>query len=515
MKKRYLVSLIFCLFILAICRQILLVRRTVLLGKNFYGGILNNRTDNLKQNYNALLKSAISLRKTITFFEKIFGKQLLSVLKIEKEVFLVDNFLPLLPEFFSFDGEKTYFILMQNNMELRPTGGFMGSYAKLKFKNGGLSDAQFQDIYVPDGQIEGHVDPPIPIQQAFGQGWFKLRDANWDPDFPSSAKVIGWFFEKGGEEKPNGMIALNLNFVQNLLLDIGPLQLLGYEEEVTAGNLYQVAQSYSETNFFPGSAQKAGIMTALGKALLWKVKNLSGSEIIKIWKIAKNDLDEKQILLYAEDPKMQTVFADLGWDGSIKKFLPRNDGIFNDYLYLVEANLGANKANLYVEREVKQEIDLSDLLWVKNKLVVKYTNKSRFADPVKPDFWGGNYINYLRLYVPDSAGEIKAKINETEVPRKEILIENKESFGLSGIGFFVKIPFSSVTEVEISYRMPKTKNISGYNLYYQKQPGIKEIPYVISITGEKSKCSPEKKNDDCYQGKLFKDKEIRFRIGYN
>ena len=85
-------------------------------------------------------------------------------------------------------GNNTFIVLLQNNWELRPSGGFMGSYALVQFENNVLKDISVQDIYVPDGQIQGHVNPPKPVLQAFQQGFWRLRDANWDPDFQKSAE---------------------------------------------------------------------------------------------------------------------------------------------------------------------------------------------------------------------------------------------------------------------------------------------------------------------------------------
>src|SRR3990167_4553646 len=79
-----------------------------------------------------------------------------------------------------FSGEKRYLILLQNQMELRPTGGFLGSYAVAKIKNGKLVDVSVQDIYEPDGRVTEHIEPPEPIQEAFQLGTLRLRDANWD-----------------------------------------------------------------------------------------------------------------------------------------------------------------------------------------------------------------------------------------------------------------------------------------------------------------------------------------------
>ena len=108
-----------------------------------------------------------------------------------------------------------YVVLLQNNYELRATGGFVGSYAVVDFKNG--INVYVKDIYDADGKLPGHVEPPYPIQEAFLQGWWKLRDSNWKVDYPSAAADINWFLEQGGEKNIDGIIAVNMELFKKWL----------------------------------------------------------------------------------------------------------------------------------------------------------------------------------------------------------------------------------------------------------------------------------------------------------
>ncbi|KKU82477.1 MAG: hypothetical protein UY10_C0032G0013, partial [Microgenomates group bacterium GW2011_GWA2_47_8] len=54
-----------------------------------------------------------------------------------------------------FDGQKTYLILLQNSMELRPAGGFIGSIATLGIEDGFMETPVVQDVYALDGQLKG------------------------------------------------------------------------------------------------------------------------------------------------------------------------------------------------------------------------------------------------------------------------------------------------------------------------------------------------------------------------
>src|SRR5207249_1835453 len=64
-----------------------------------------------------------------------------------------------------------------------------------------------------------------------------------------------------------------------------------------------------------------------------------------------------------------------------------------DFLGVSEANLGVNKANYFIKREVHQDVTIEDNGTVKSQVTLVYINKS--------DSWpGGDYKNYLRLIVP-------------------------------------------------------------------------------------------------------------------
>ena len=45
------------------------------------------------------------------------------------------------------EGKKTYLVLLQNNTELRPGGGFIGNYAVIEFENGKFQNVSVDDIY--------------------------------------------------------------------------------------------------------------------------------------------------------------------------------------------------------------------------------------------------------------------------------------------------------------------------------------------------------------------------------
>ena len=354
-----------------------------------------------------------------------------------------------------FSGEKRYLILLQNQMELRPTGGFLGSYAVAKVKNGKLVDVSVQDIYEPDGRVTEHIEPPEPIQEAFQLGTLRLRDANWDPDFPKTAKTLMWYFKKAGEGEFDGVIATNLLIFQEVLKEIGPIKLVDYGEEVTADKLWEKAQFYSQEGFFPGSKQKREFLGDLGKELRLKVADAGLFKKLKLLILAVKMLNEKQIMIYSNQDSVQRGLELVGWTGGVRKencpaWLAN---CVADSLMIVEANLGVNKANCCVERKARLEMKKNENGW-DHKLTLIYENHS--VDSV----WGGKYKAWVRLIIPSSAGGEK--------------------------GFWVEVPEGEESEYAVEYVFPGGNN--PIFLSIQKQSGIQEWPLelIIDENGKKS-----------------------------
>lgn len=169
---------------------------------------------------------------------------------------------------------KKYLILFQNNMELRPTGGFIGSFALITFEKGRMNQIVVNDVYSADGQLKGHVDPPEPIRRYLGEANWYLRDSNWDPNFKSSAIKAEWFLDKELNQKVDGVISIDLYLIQELLKITGPIYLSDFNKTIDSSNLYLTTQSEVEDNFFPGSTKKASFLTALSRSLITEIENL-------------------------------------------------------------------------------------------------------------------------------------------------------------------------------------------------------------------------------------------------
>ncbi|MFH2061396.1 MAG: DUF4012 domain-containing protein [Candidatus Beckwithbacteria bacterium] len=391
---------------------------------------------------------------------------------LRQKINQIKNVLPLVPSFIATDTKKTYLLLFQNSSEIRPTGGFIGSYGLLTFEKGKLLDFSVEDIYSADGQLKGFVEPPAPIKEFLGQSTWFFRDSNWDPDFTVSAQRAEWFLNKTINRNVDGVIAVNLPAVKELLKATGPINLPDYNEEITAENLFERAEYRSEIDFFPGSTQKKDFLGALSREIFEKLKQSSTSDILKFAQSFEAGLAQKQLLVYLHDQQSQKLLLEQNWAGSIfDPYLTPQDNrpLTIDYSYLVEANLGINKANYFLKRNIRQ---LLTILKTKEILVVTtitYDNQS------PADAWpGGIYRTYLRDYIPQNSKLISVKIGDKKLNIKEVDMEAINDKTI--LGFPVTVPVKNTLDVEITYRLPKAlalrNNQGRLAIVIPKQPGI-------------------------------------------
>lgn len=408
-------------------------------------------------NLTGLTGSLFPLNKSIDFQE------------IKSIALLGDNILREVTDILGKSKRVTYLVLLQNNMELRPTGGFIGSFAIITFEGGRLTDFSVSDVYSADGQLKGHVEPPAPIRVYLGEANWYLRDSNWDPDFPTSAKRAEWFIDKEIGKKVDGVIAIDLSPVKDTLSVIGPIYLTDYDMDITADNLYEKTQAEVHKNFFPGSLKKASFLTALARKIALQLSDLDDRQKLAILKLIYKNIKSRHIQFYFHNNRVQSSISDLGWSGSLIRNNCGGD-CYADFVALVEANVGVNKANYFVTRDQKLEINISDN-WIRRNLTINFKNTANPALGLP-----ANYKSYVRVLVPaDSVIEGNFEVSDVR--------------GLKEIGFLVEVIAGQEKSVSLSWSSPS--EMPKYGILVRKQAGVDESGKLsVVINGELQYNSP-------------------------
>lgn len=390
--------------------------------------------------------------------------------------------------------ESHFLLLAQNSHELRPTGGLISGVGLLSTHRGEILQLSLGDSYDFADYANAHPPAPAPLATYMWAGVLLLRDANWSPDFPSSAQVVTSLYQMDRGVALDGVIAADLTAVELLIDAVGPLQLEGYEQAVTGANVIELLQQYWAAPVGQGTIaeQKSGDWWSHRKDIMDDmVQGLVAKVLGDPWSIdpqralaaLQRALDEKHILIYVRDGRAAEVLAENGWDGAIVE----SDG---DYVMLVDANLGFNKVDANVDRRVDYRVDLTGSS-PRAELVVRYENHSPPMDePCRhEDLYGqteyqvdsyegltqGCYWNYVRVLAP--LGAELVQIEGTDYP-----VDLGRQVGRQVFGTFVVVPPDQSRTLRFVYDVaPSIVGQDAYHLLVQKQPGLETLPFSLTV----------------------------------
>lgn len=365
------------------------------------------------------------------------------------------------------DQEKTFLVLFQNNMEIRPGGGFIGAFGIVKIKNGRIGSMRIYDSGNFDAGIPNAVEPPYPMKETLKIKSWQLRDSNYSPDFPTNAKKAEEFYYMGqGKEKFDGIFGITTNVLTSFLKITGPVELEGYpgryaDEDAILTLEYQVEKGFDEQGI--ARADRKSVMESLAKAIEEKIFKLGTREKIKLAEIIADDLDKKDIVLYLKDRALQDRVEKSNWAGIVDQHWNK------DFIMAVDANLGAWKTDFAMKRSMDYTVNLSG---EKPKAILKiiYNNTA-----TQKDFMTKDYLSYLRVYAPDGSWLDVSQNFENPHFGTEL--------GKKYFGAIVKVPLNSSKTVTLEYTLPK-ESVADYGLKIQKQIGINEVPVSVHIINE-------------------------------
>ena len=308
------------------------------------------------------------------------------------------------------DDLKTYLFVFQNNAELRPSGGFMGSVAEIRLDRG-----KIQSIYVPPGgtydlkgQLTERVQSPRPLQ-LINPLW-QFQDANWYADFPQTAEQIRWFWSKSGQPTLDGVVAVNADFMQKVLAVTGPIEMPEYGKTITADNFFIETQKAVEVEYDKKENTPKKFIGDLFDALLAKLPEMDKSDWLTLAASVSQGLKNKDIQIAMFNEEDAEFVNRYGWNGQLKE-AP------GDSLAIIGANIAGQKTDLVVDESVKHETNIHANGTITDTLII-----TRKHNGIKGDmFTGVRNVQYLRVYVPKGSRLVEASGFE---PPSEDLFKN-------------------------------------------------------------------------------------------
>ncbi len=378
--------------------------------------------------------------------------------------------LAMLPSIFGYPAPKTYLFLMLNNTELRPGGGFIGTYGILKVEDAEIASFFTDDIYAIDGPSEAymHESPPEPLKKYLRvPSWF-MRDSNWSPDFAVSALNVEKFYHlEGGKEAIDGVIGITPTMISKLLAITGPITIDG--STFTADNVVDELEYRVEVAFWTDGtpqAQRKDVVGKLGQELIKRILGTKLSNLAQLAEVAQASLKEKHLMASFHDATLQAFADGSGWSG---RFRSGTD----DQLAIIDANLASLKTDAVMDKKISYALKPDGDSWIA-RASITYKNNGRF------NWKTTRYRTYTRFYVPLGSTLIKGegmmvddKLNDPK--RRPGAIDVTEELGHTVFGAFISIEPGESRALTMEYRVSdavaKTIRNGSYLLDVQKQLG--------------------------------------------
>ncbi|MFC1687735.1 DUF4012 domain-containing protein [Patescibacteria group bacterium] len=416
-----------------------------------------------------------------------------------------------IPRIVGYPQTQKYLFLLQNNTEMRPTGGFIGTYGVLKISDGEIDSFETDNVYNLDSGVHDtlFIEPPWPLTRYNNVHQWFLRDANWSPHFPTSAKKALEFYQlEGGKETLDGVIAITPTFIESLLALTGDITVDGItftKDNFTESLQYEVEQGFLRQGI-PFEERKE-IIGTLSEKLMEKVLDLPRTEWGKLWSTIAINLAEKHALLYIKDDVVQEKVASQNWAGEIREYA-------GDYLMVIDANLASLKSDPAVKRSIEYSIDLSASEHVAN-VSITYTNEGKL------DWKTTRYRTYVRVYVPNGSNLISSNgsmIDCNISDRGSVEVSNEE--GRVVFGTFLCTEIGESKTLTFTYTVPDDViHNKEYKLLVQKQAGTINHTLKANITLPKKidwvepfdKVTEKENNEVSFEMPLRQDRHVLIR----
>jgi len=327
------------------------------------------------------LVASESARDSVQLFDP--GEYLAAQLNLRK----AKNFLDVLLPWLRSPDVHHLAVLLENPSEMRPGGGFVGSYADVAVRGGRVEAIDVYDINDADREFAQNIVPPKPLQ-ALVTRW-RAADANWFFDFSDSARKTLEFL---GASKLyldrgivfDGVLGISGRAIGDLLAATGPIELPAYRLTLTRDNFLTEIQRIVQAGQEKGAVAPKKILQDFTDLLIARLRGLDA-------------------LLYFKDPDFQKFFDAYGLTGKVAD-LPQD--FSGDYFALVNANIGGGKTDLVMRQEVVLQSQILASGEVSNHLVIRRAHR---ASSTAASWYRATNENYGMVFVPPMAELTYAK----------------------------------------------------------------------------------------------------------
>lgn len=379
-----------------------------------------------------------------------------------------------------------YLVLFQNDAEIRPSGGFIGSFAIIEAQNKSIKPLYFEtNIYKLDDPFAAmtKITPPKPLQASIGERGWAMRDSNFAADFRESAPTIVWFFKQevsqltgpkkievdealGGDYSVDGVIATTMTAFLDVLEQTGPIELPKHEVTITANNFFPLIQQVVERDYFVDPKNREinepkTILQDLFPLAMAKAQNLPKTTQ---YKVLSKLLKEKKLFVYTYNRRTEELLTKEGWAGALTRPEESTTKGNNDFLAIIRSAHGGNKSSIDINPIYRYSVTTSHDSNPTLKLEITFEHTGTGEWP------SGTNREYIRVLVPEGSQLRLASHNGIEATDD---VDIGKEASKTAFGFWLHTEPHSSQNFTLEYELTKPNFRTGkdYRLFLYRQPG--------------------------------------------
>jgi len=288
----------------------------------------------------------------------------------------------LAPSMMGADGPRTYFMGFQTNAEARGTGGLLGAFGILRFDNG---TATVDNLAANDELIGPFAPLDLGTEYAQQYGFTNpstdKRNSNLSSHFPYAAQIWKSMWLQQTGTNVDGVIAIDPVALSYVLSAVGAVKMPD-GEVITKDNVVELTESTAYSRFPTDQSARQKYLQDIANAVVRKMTGRIESPRQLLDALGKG-VSERRIAVWSSSPTDQKLLEET----PLAHVIPDDPA---PYAEVVINNLGGNKLDYYLRREIEYAADGCDGETRKSTVTIRLTNTA----PNKP----------LPDYVASSAG---------------------------------------------------------------------------------------------------------------
>ncbi|MFO7589452.1 MAG: DUF4012 domain-containing protein, partial [Acidimicrobiia bacterium] len=381
---------------------------------------------------------------------------------------------------------RTYLLVVQNNAELRATGGLIGNWGLLTAVDGKVSVGE---LFEPGAWNSGVLaDPtasrgaPADFEALFPfRPLYSMQDANLSPDFPTAARVLTNLAPSAGVPPLDGVIAVDPVGLAALLELAGPVVVPGWPTQISAATVVDVTLRDQYARFEDQTA-RSDFLGDVAKAVVDAATAGNLGRPARIAQVLGGAAHDGHLTLSFTRPAEQRLAEQLDVAGEVRPARSDTLGVYTQ-------NGAQNKIDYYLERSIDYRVRVEPTegdRWarVDARLTVRLANTAPDSGlprivigPNNPEFTAGLNRSLVSVYTGLRVGSIA--VEGVEQP-----IRGGPDAGHTAYTLYVEIPAKSTRTVELTLQgRVRLRRGGWYDLDLGHQPTVEPDRVQISVSG--------------------------------